>query len=674
MSTIIGGDGDDTLIGTDGDDLILGGAGADIIDGGNGNDTLIGGQGSDTIIGGCGDDLIYGDGSSAITGTGAVTITFEGETATFLNIVGMYTIDPETGLISGVEIAFANASAEGSGGDLVPGVSSYTYAGTPGTQVGLFLVSDGFNENDLAALGPGSFEFRDADNNPATTGSVAPVLVHIDPDGIETVLSGGIYHSAGYGDTRALNTDDREHTAAVADNGDGTVTIGFEDMPFLGDRDFDDFVFTIDTTGSGVGFPNNHYPDLIEPSGEITFTTEDDLSGDADDLIYGVAGNNTIFGGAGNDTIIGGFGNDLINGGVGDDLLVGGFGNDTFTFEDGFGNDTVIGGEDPGDGDVDVLDFSALTGPVEVILSGDEAGTATDGDGTVLFSEIEGFILTSGDDTLDASGAEAPVIVDAGDGDDTIIAGPGSTINGGDGFDSLFITGTADDIDQIVFSNPEETDGVVTFKGGKPDLVFTSIENLIVPCFTPGTLIATLRGEVLVETLRKGDRVITRDNGVQEITWIGRRDLSATDLEEAQNLRPILIRKGALGHGLPERDMRVSPNHRVLIVNDRTNLLFEEREVLVAAKHLVGRRPGIEQVDVSGVSYLHFMCARHEVVLSDGTWTESFQPGEIALAGLDAAQREELFTLFPDLREAAGRGAVTAARPVLKRHEARLLG
>ena len=47
----------------------------------------------------------------------------------------------------------------------------------------------------------------------------------------------------------------------------------------------------------------------------------------------------------------------------------------------------------------------------------------------------------------------------------------------------------------------------------------------VIPCFAPGTLIATPKGEVPVENLRAGDRVITRDNGIQEIRWTGLRAL-----------------------------------------------------------------------------------------------------------------------------------------------------
>jgi hypothetical protein len=130
---------------------------------------------------------------------------------------------------------------------------------------------------------------------------------------------------------------------------------------------------------------------------------------------------------------------------------------------------------------------------------------------------------------------------------------------------------------------------------------------------------------------------------------------------------------GALGRGAPERDMLVSPQHRVVVSGPTIELIFGEDEVLVAALHLVGR-PGItRECPAEGVTYVHFMFDRHEIVMSDGAWTESFQPGDLTIAGLDDAQRIELLTLFPELADHKGQQAYDVARPTLKRYQARVL-
>lgn len=102
----------------------------------------------------------------------------------------------------------------------------------------------------------------------------------------------------------------------------------------------------------------------------------------------------------------------------------------------------------------------------------------------------------------------------------------------------------------------------------------------------------------------------------------------------------------------------------------RAEIFFGESEVLVAATHLVGES-GVERVYPNGVTYIHVMFDQHQIIQADGTWTESFQPGDQTLAGMDASLREELFAIFPELEEVGA--DYPAARPTLKGYEARVL-
>lgn len=160
----------------------------------------------------------------------------------------------------------------------------------------------------------------------------------------------------------------------------------------------------------------------------------------------------------------------------------------------------------------------------------------------------------------------------------------------------------------------------------------------IIPCFTPGTLIATPRGEVPVERLRVGDRVVTRDNGLQEVRWFGAKLLGGRAFVNAPHLRPVLIKAGALGNGLPKRDMQVSPDHRILLITDKGSDLQGEKEVFVRAGDLVGVK-GIHQVDALRATYIHMMFDEHEVLMSNGAWTESYQPdlGQLCETGAKMA-------------------------------------
>jgi hypothetical protein len=173
-------------------------------------------------------------------------------------------------------------------------------------------------------------------------------------------------------------------------------------------------------------------------------------------------------------------------------------------------------------------------------------------------------------------------------------------------------------------------------------------ERRCTPCFTPGTLITTHRGELPVELISTGDRVVTRDNGIQTIRWVGKTQMYLQDFQMEPHLLPVFIQQGSLGKGLPERDMMVSPNHRILVQSGRTSLKYAEREVLVAAKHLAAQ--GVHTVQSSGTKYIHFMCEKHEVVLSNGVWTETFHPDDTSLKGIGNAQRLEILELFPELK------------------------
>ncbi len=191
-------------------------------------------------------------------------------------------------------------------------------------------------------------------------------------------------------------------------------------------------------------------------------------------------------------------------------------------------------------------------------------------------------------------------------------------------------------------------------------------------CFTSGARIITPNGERPVEDLQAGDKVLTRDNGLREIRWIGRRDLCSAQLVRTPEFQPILIRKGALGDNVPEHDMLVSPNHRMLLRHALAEVFFGEREVLAAAKNLTDVN-GVDRAVVGNASYIHLMFDTHEVILANGAWSESFQPGDYSLNAVGQATRHEILSLFPEFATQSGLDKYTSARRSLKAVEARLL-
>lgn len=170
-------------------------------------------------------------------------------------------------------------------------------------------------------------------------------------------------------------------------------------------------------------------------------------------------------------------------------------------------------------------------------------------------------------------------------------------------------------------------------------------------CFTANTAITSSDGFVLSHKVRAGMRIMTKDDGPQIVRWAGSRTLDADMLKLNPKLRPIRIRAGAFGDKLPERDLMVSPQHRMLVRSAIAVRMFDSAEVLVAAKQLLCL-PGVDVAeDLNEVTYIHFLFDRHQIVFAEGTPTESLYPGKQALKSISDDARSEILTLFPELAD-----------------------
>ncbi|MEX0284890.1 MAG: Hint domain-containing protein, partial [Paracoccaceae bacterium] len=209
---------------------------------------------------------------------------------------------------------------------------------------------------------------------------------------------------------------------------------------------------------------------------------------------------------------------------------------------------------------------------------------------------------------------------------------------------------------------------------GSGEQVVTTEHTLnIVVCFVAGTMILTPNGEVEIETLDVGDRVVTRDHGVQKIRWIGATTFPGSYVAANPHLRPVLIRENAIAKGVPDRDLRVSRQHRILVRDWRAEVMFGDPDgVLTPAFTLCNDHSIVEERPDAPVTYLHMAFDQHEVVYANGVEAESFQPAERTVSGLSAPHREELFEIFPELREGA-EPAYGSARKELRGKEAAAL-
>ncbi len=183
-------------------------------------------------------------------------------------------------------------------------------------------------------------------------------------------------------------------------------------------------------------------------------------------------------------------------------------------------------------------------------------------------------------------------------------------------------------------------------------------------CFVRGTRVLTPTGLKAVEDIEVGDRIVTRDHGTQPVRWIGSTKLPQAALEARPELRPIRLKAGSMGDNLPERDLCVSRQHRILVRGWQAELLFGTAEgVLTPAFTLINDSTIVTDHGSQNVEYFHMAFDNHEVVYAEGVEAESFHPYRDTVSILDEAQREELFKLFPQLEHGA---AFPAARTELK--------
>ncbi len=158
-------------------------------------------------------------------------------------------------------------------------------------------------------------------------------------------------------------------------------------------------------------------------------------------------------------------------------------------------------------------------------------------------------------------------------------------------------------------------------------------------CFMPGTLIRTPEGEALIETVQRGDLVLTADGEAKPVVWVGRQTIVSRFADPIRNL-PIRIAAGALADNVPSRDLLVSPEHALLVEG-----------VLVHAGALVNgtsvRRES--QVPESFV-YYHVELEDHSLILAENVPAETFVDNVDRLHFDNWAEHE---TLYPEGRAVA---------------------
>lgn len=392
-----------------------------------------------------------------------------------------------------------------------------------------------------------------------------------------------------------------------------------------------------------------------------------------DDHLLGLSGNNTINGGAGNDWLYDGPGTNLLTGGTGDDTYVISNSATTIVENANEGNDTVLATVSYTlSANIENLYLygSGLTG------KGNDQGDSIHGDGTNATHLIGGagndyIVGGAGNDTIAGGGgvdllwgnggANTFVFTAASDaptgGNLTTI---GDFVSGQDKIDlsaikvngqPLTFIGSAPFTHQAgqlntttlfgetVLEGDLNGDGVADFQinfynnsDNSPKTILASDLILAPICFCAGTLVLTENGEVAVETLKRGDRVITHDGRAVAVSWLGVQTIS---LRFANPLRalPIRVKAGALGDTIPRRDLLLSPDHALYVGG-----------ALIQAGALVnGTSIARETAMPESFVYYHVETEDHSLILAENAPAETFVDNVQRLNFDNWAEHEALY-------------------------------
>ena len=102
-----------------------------------------------------------------------------------------------------------------------------------------------------------------------------------------------------------------------------------------------------------------------------------------------------------------------------------------------------------------------------------------------------------------------------------------------------------------------------------------------------GTKVMTLDGEMPVEFLTEGDRVITRDTGMAVLKAVRSRKIACSVVH---------IAGGSLGHNRPDSDIALPSGQEVLIRDWRAEALFGKKTALVTADRLIFEWGGVARI------------------------------------------------------------------------------
>ncbi|MFM9268971.1 Hint domain-containing protein [Halomonas elongata] len=270
-------------------------------------------------------------------------------------------------------------------------------------------------------------------------------------------------------------------------------------------------------------------------------------------------------------------------------------------------NSLTFGIEGASSATLNASDLSTLNGlnSYGVNFSGSEDGSFTFNKGSISLLD---------DYSFDVSGMEAGDELNLGGGnwslDEGTILNPQDAYRDG----ALHLTQGNSVIGGSVNARIEMTQAQYDEFHQDPSAYLSGDGTFTFQCFATGTMIATPDGEVAVETLSIGDLVMTAEGKAVPVKWIGQQHTGKRIA--ALNKLPVRISEGALGSGLPNRDLVVTEDHGMvidgLVIN--AGALVNQDTIDYVPRHELPK----------DATYYHIETEGHEVILANGAEAETY--------------------------------------------------
>lgn len=160
--------------------------------------------------------------------------------------------------------------------------------------------------------------------------------------------------------------------------------------------------------------------------------------------------------------------------------------------------------------------------------------------------------------------------------------------------------------------------------------------------FAHGTLISTTAGQVAVEDLVPGMKLVVAGQHSAQLVWVGSMTLMPRCDALPCGGRLTRITADSFGIGRPQADLLAGPGARLLTRPCGHGDRFGTERVLTPASQMADGVNAIEISPPRPVTVYHLCLRRHAVISAAGMEAESFHPG----AGFERRMGPKMLSLF----------------------------